>query len=71
MPQPNPTDRMIRLGDALEEFYAEQMAKAAREGQRLTAVYPAKDAVSNPVRECNCGKSGSHPRTIECLGGVQ
>ena len=28
-------DRLISLGDALEEFYRNQMAKAAREGQRL------------------------------------
>jgi hypothetical protein len=34
-PQPTPNDRMISLGDALEEFYRDQMAKASREGQRL------------------------------------
>lgn len=28
-------DRMIVLGDALEEFYAEQVAKAAQEGRTL------------------------------------
>jgi hypothetical protein len=32
---PTPTDRMVSLHDALEEFYAKQMADAAREGQRL------------------------------------
>jgi hypothetical protein len=39
-PQPDPNDRMIRLGDALEEFYAEQMTKAALEGQRLGTTPP-------------------------------
>lgn len=28
-------DRMIRLGDALEEFYTQELAKAAQEGRTL------------------------------------
>lgn len=59
-PEPDPTDRLISLGEALTEFYNDQMAKAAREGQRL-----------GTVSVCNCGKSGAHESTIECLGGVR
>lgn len=60
MPQPDPNDRMIRLGDALEEFYAQKLADVALESQRL-----------GTVSVCNCGKSGAHESTIECRGGVR
>lgn len=75
-PEPDPTDRLISLGEALTEFYNDQMAKAAREGQRLGALdmYAARPAPKGwPGTQwpCNCGKSGAHESTIECLGGVR
>lgn len=42
-PQPTPNDRMISLGDALEEFYRDQMAKAGRDDSPTTPLPEIKE----------------------------
>jgi hypothetical protein len=42
-PSSGPDDRLISLGDALEEFYKNQMARAALEGQRLGLDLPEEE----------------------------
>lgn len=49
MSQPN--ERLVSLADALEEFYREQMAKAAREGRRIAVDLDLPTIPISEVRE--------------------